>query len=86
MEVDARIAHNVREKFILLAFQKKKYDIIPQNFIEEKKAMPLPYIEAAAKKKETEPREATGELLSSMPTDFFADARQDSLPQERDFF
>ncbi len=26
------------------------------------------------------------ELLSSMPTDFFADARQDTLPQERDFF
>jgi antitoxin VapB len=26
------------------------------------------------------------ELLSSMPNDFFSNEREDSLPQERDFF
>lgn len=26
------------------------------------------------------------ELLSSMPNDFFSNQREDSLPQERDFF
>ena len=26
------------------------------------------------------------ELLSSMPTDFFSNGRQDTAPQERDFF